>query len=453
MTMLFQSDLLYSLFPDTTKNLDFTITEVNTDSRKNAPDSLFVPIRGERFDAHAFIEQAIAQGAVASLWDKSIPVPEAAASIVLFLVDDTLQALQRLAQAHREAVDPIVVGITGSNGKTTTKDLVTSVLKEKYDVLATKGNLNNHIGLPLTILSMRPSCEVLVLEMGMSNFGEIELLSHIAQPDYAIITNIGESHIEFLGSREGIAKAKSEITAGLAKDGMLIIDGDESLLAAHHSKKTTITCGFEAHNDQLLTIEKTRESTTVFSVNGENYTFSLLGAHNVRNAGYAIVLGRQLGLTQEQIQRALSKPSMTGMRMELLDGVNGSKIINDAYNASPTSMKAAIQTVQGMPFGRRILVLGDIYEIGAESKRYHRDIATVITTDSSYVFTVGEDADEISAALKDERMTAIHFPDKDSLTEALLPLLQEDTIVLLKASRGMKMESILDTIAVMEENK
>lgn len=450
--MLFTSDFLYDLFPDATKQQDFEIAQVNTDSRKEAPGSLFVPIRGERFDAHAFIEQAIAQGAVASLWDKSVPVPEAAAAIVLFLVDDTLEALQELAKAHREAVDPLVVGITGSNGKTTTKDLVTSVLKEKYEVLATKGNLNNHIGLPLTILSMQPSCEVLVLEMGMSNFGEIELLSRIAQPDYAIITNIGESHIEFLGSREGIAKAKSEITAGLAEDGMLIIDGDEPLLSYHHGKKTTVTCGFEEHNKQRLHVEQTRDAATVFSVNGEKYTFSLLGTHNVRNAGYAIVLGRQLGLSRDLIQHALNAPSMTGMRMELLAGLNGSKIINDAYNASPTSMKAAIRTVQEMPYAKRILVLGDIYEIGAESKRYHREIANAITTDTSHVFTVGEDAAEIADALKGEQITAVHFHDKQSLAEALVPLLQEDTIVLLKASRGMKMESILDTIAVMEEN-
>lgn len=450
--MLFSSDFLYGVFPDATKQQEFTIAEVNTDSRKEAPDSLFVPIRGERFDAHGFIEQAVSQGAVASLWDRSLPIPEVASSIVLFLVDDTLEALQKLAKAHREAIDPIVVGITGSNGKTTTKDIVTSVLKEKYEVLATKGNLNNHIGLPLTVLSMQSSCEVLVLEMGMSNFGEIELLSHIAQPDYAIITNIGESHIEFLGSREGIAKAKSEITAGLAEDGVLIIDGDEPLLAFHHDKETTITCGFEEHNKQQLKIEQTLDAATAFTVNGENYTFSLLGAHNVRNAGYAIVLGKELGVSQQLIQHALHTPSMTGMRMEQLTGKNGSKIINDAYNASPTSMKAAIGTVQGLPFAKRILVLGDIYEIGAESKRYHRDIAEAITTDTTHVFTVGEDADEITDALKDTPITAIHFRDKDSLAEAVLPLLEQDTIVLLKASRGMKLESILDTIAVMEEN-
>ncbi|WP_077309764.1 UDP-N-acetylmuramoyl-tripeptide--D-alanyl-D-alanine ligase [Terribacillus halophilus] len=450
--MLFSSEFLYSLFPDATKQQEFAISQVNTDSRKDAPGSLFVPIRGERFDAHNFIEQAIAQGASAALWDRSVPVPQAASAIVLFLVDDTLEALQKLAQAHREAVDPIVVGITGSNGKTTTKDLVTSVLNEKYEVLATKGNFNNHIGLPLTVLSMQPSCEVLVLEMGMSNFGEIELLSRIAQPDYAIITNIGESHIEFLGSREGIAKAKSEITAGMGETSILIIDGDESLLDFHHGKENTVTCGFGEQNTEKLVIEQTGDSATVFSVNGESYSFSLLGAHNVRNAGYAIVLGTQLGVSKDQIQLALQAPAMTGMRMEQLEGKNGSKIINDAYNASPTSMKAAIQTVQELPFETKILVLGDIYEIGAESKRYHREIADVITAKSAYVFTIGEDAEEISAAITDQSIQSAHFSDKASLAEALLPLLQEDTIVLLKASRGMKLESILDTIGIMKEN-
>jgi UDP-N-acetylmuramoyl-tripeptide--D-alanyl-D-alanine ligase len=450
--MLFSSEFLYGLFPDATKQQEFAISQVNTDSRMDAPGSLFVPIRGERFDAHHFIEQAIAQGASAALWDRSVPVPQTASDIVLFLVDDTLEALQKLAKAHREAVNPIVVGITGSNGKTTTKDLVTSVLSEKYEVLATKGNFNNHIGLPLTVLSMQRSCEVLVLEMGMSNYGEIELLSRIAQPDYAIITNIGESHIEFLGSREGIAKAKSEITAGMGEKSILIIDGDEPLLDFHHEKEHTVTCGFGEQNTQKLVIEQTGDNATVFSVNGESYSFSLLGAHNVRNAGYAIVLGTKLGVSKNQIQQALQAPAMTGMRMEQLEGKNGSKIINDAYNASPTSMKAAIQTVQELPFERKILVLGDIYEIGAESKRYHREIADVITAQSAYVFTIGEDAEEISAAITDQTIQSAHFSDKASLAEALLPLLQEDTIVLLKASRGVKLESILDTIGIMKEN-
>ena len=216
--------------------------EIMTDSRERVDNGLFIPIIGERFDAHQFIEQAIENGAVAALWDrkKEIPstIPE---SFVFFFVDDTAQALQQLAKKYRQDVNPIVIGITGSNGKTTTKDLVSSVLATKYRTHRTVGNFNNEIGMPLTILQMKDDTEVLVVEMGMSDFGEIDRLTNIAQPDYAIITNIGESHIEHLGSREGIAKAKLEITNGLKRDGKLLIDGDEKLLDICKEKKNVIS--------------------------------------------------------------------------------------------------------------------------------------------------------------------------------------------------------------------
>src|SRR5699024_4815645 len=260
-----------------------------TDSRKFAANSLFIPIVGERFDSHQFLAQAIENGAVATLWDESQTIPEAfAEEISFFLVDDTIIAMQQLAKAYRKLIDPLVVGITGSNGKTTTKDLVSATLRQAFRAHATKGNFNNDIGLPLTILSMPRKTEVLILEMGMNHFHEIERLTYIAEPNYAIITNIGESHIEFLGSREGIAKAKLEIKEGLQQDGALIIDGDEALLDHIKQEKYVVSCGYSNNNDIVLSNIKLENQRTYFTYQQDTYHVPLLGKHHAKNACFAI---------------------------------------------------------------------------------------------------------------------------------------------------------------------
>lgn len=245
-TLQFVAELFDHRLTEQQKNI--SIHHIYTDSRQSVENGLFIPIVGERFDAHDFISGAIERGAVAALWSRSEQPEGIPKNFPLIYVDDTLKALQELAKAYRQALDPTVIGVTGSNGKTTTKELIAACLSATYKTAKTEGNLNNHIGLPLTILRMERDVEVLVAEMGMSAFGEIELLSSIGQPDHAVITNIGESHIEFLGSREGIAKAKLEITAGLRKQGQLIIDGDEPLLTTN-AYPNKIRCGFTAEND------------------------------------------------------------------------------------------------------------------------------------------------------------------------------------------------------------
>src|SRR5699024_6994436 len=230
-----------------------TIHQVVTDSRVDSNNALFIPIVGENFNGHEFAEQAVRNGAVALLWDRAYELPEDIESgVSIFFVDDTLQAMQKLASKYRDEVNPVVIGITGSNGKTTTKDLVRHVLESSFRIHHTHGNLNNHIGVPLTILGMNPETQILILEMGMNHFGEIEQLSQIAKPDYDIITNIGESHIEFLGSREGIAQAKLEILTGMNKDGTILIDGDEPLLDHIEKVAHVIRCGFCDHNDIII---------------------------------------------------------------------------------------------------------------------------------------------------------------------------------------------------------
>ncbi|WP_053219764.1 UDP-N-acetylmuramoyl-tripeptide--D-alanyl-D-alanine ligase [Virgibacillus senegalensis] len=429
------------------------IEEVTTDSRKQSHKSLFIPLVGDSFDGHDFLKGAFDNGAVAALWEKGRKLPDfLPAGFPIFYVDDTLDGLQRLAREYRKQVNPTVIGITGSNGKTTTKDLIGTVTASYYRTHRTKGNLNNHIGVPLTILSMAQETEVLVLEMGMSGFGEIELLSQIAEPDYAVITNIGESHIEYLGSREGIAQAKSEITAGLKPEGKLFIDGDEPLLAPLKERKTVIGCGFHQDNEITAADIRMLSDKTTFLYNGHTaYELNMLGEHNVKNALFAISIAEHLAIPVDKIKTSLSNLELTGMRFEFVRGRNQSTIINDAYNASPTSMKASIHVVRQLTgYKRKILVLGDIFELGKQAPDLHRDVADSINEEIDVLFTVGSNASEISTAKQNEVPVVRHFASLDELTTALIPYLEKGTLVLLKASRGMKLEAMLKDIAIAE---
>lgn len=427
------------------------INEVMTDSRKEANNGLFIPIDGDNFDSHNFINQAIENGAIATLWERNKPLPSGFNSeFPVFFVEDTIKALQHLATDYRFMVNPIVVGITGSNGKTTTKDIVSTILASKYKTHATLGNLNNHIGLPLTILSMAPDTEVLVLEMGMNHFDEIDLLSRLSQPDYAIITNIGESHIEFLGSREGIAKAKLEITHGLKEEGTLIIDGDEKLLETIHTNHHLITCGFGQQNKLKLENVSLKENSTYFQLSeDESYELPLLGKHHAKNASYGIAVAKQLGMKPDEIKTALLQLNTTSMRFERLTGVNGVSIINDAYNASPTSMIAAIEVIKAMEgYKNKILVLGDIFELGDQSRNMHESLSTSITAPITALFTLGNDIKSTNAAVEEsnEILQNEHFETIAALIEALQPYLNESCLILFKASRGMEFEKIVDKL-------
>ncbi|MFU0790857.1 MAG: UDP-N-acetylmuramoyl-tripeptide--D-alanyl-D- alanine ligase [Virgibacillus proomii] len=447
--MMFTVKWLSQVLPDYKGNIiNQSIQGVYTDSRETMTNGLFVPIIGERFDGHEFVDQAIANGAVAVIWGKEKKLPETIPEhITVFKVDNTLTALQTVASEYRKLVGPIVIGITGSNGKTTTKDMVAAILKTTYKTHCTAGNFNNHIGLPLTILSMPKDTEALVVEMGMSHSGEIQLLSTIAKPDYAIITNIGESHIEFLGSRENIAKAKLEILAGLSKTGTLVIDGDEPLLSHLHHHDYVKTCGFTAGNDTQITSTVLKQEQTVFQIlDGTTYTIPFLGSHHAKNAALAITIGKCLHIPTEKIQTAFDSIMKTGMRFEKRIGKNGVTIINDAYNASATSMKAAIQVVKQMEgFSERVLVLGDILELGAYSEAMHRSIVEVIDKPITKVCTFGKAAKYITEAMNEQnnQIPAEHYSTKQALLKALQPHLHEKAIILFKASRGLKFEVLI----------
>ncbi|TDM10493.1 UDP-N-acetylmuramoyl-tripeptide--D-alanyl-D-alanine ligase [Macrococcus lamae] len=420
------------------------VAGVAIDSRKIENSVLFIPFKGEHTDGHRFVKQAISDGAAASFWQND--VPDAPADIPLIIVDDCLTALQHLSKSYLKEVKPKVIGITGSNGKTTAKDMVSAVLSPKFKVKKTIGNYNNEIGLPLTICQLDEDTEISILEMGMSGFGEIAFLSKLAEPDIAVITNIGESHMRDLGSKEGIAKAKFEITEGL-KD-LFIYDGDESLLKplaeAFDGNKAAL--GLNEDNQHRVTHIETTDGQIHFTVTPGStvFTVPMLGIHNARNAAIAILIGRYFGLTDEVINHHLQQLEMTGMRMEQVDGPNGSLLINDAYNASPTSMKAAIDTVESMS-GEKYIVLGDVLELGNDEEHYHREVGKYFAGKKMTVLTTGNAAKYI----RDEAAVftdAHHFEEKEAVAEFLKPQLNKDTVVLFKASRGIALETVIENI-------
>ncbi|WP_249869870.1 UDP-N-acetylmuramoyl-tripeptide--D-alanyl-D-alanine ligase [Oceanobacillus saliphilus] len=456
--MLFTTKWLSEIFPNyqgviSEKN---EINSVTTDSRSKESNSLFIPIIGENFDGHDFAEQAIENGASGIIWDKGKKIPNSIPNdFPIFFVNDTLKALQDLATSYRDEINPIVIGVTGSNGKTTTKDLTAAVVKTNYRTHYTNGNFNNHIGLPLTILSMPRDTEALILEMGMSNFGEIDLLTKISRPDYAIITNIGESHIEFLGTREGISKAKLEIVNGLKENGILIVDGDEPLLENLNLSQQVIKNGFLETNDNVLSEVAITPTETGFNMSdGLRYRVPLLGKHHAKNASFAVTIGKLLKIAPEKSNDAFQKLELTGMRFELIKGINDVSIINDAYNASPTSMKASIEVVKQMDgFRQKVLILGDILELGSYSEVLHRSIADTIEAPITAVLTYGEHAKLIAKEVAEQGKIkeCNHFTSKEALTEALHSYLTKDALLLFKASRGLKFETIIEAIQKLSE--
>ncbi|MGG0789544.1 UDP-N-acetylmuramoyl-tripeptide--D-alanyl-D-alanine ligase [Peribacillus simplex] len=431
------------------------INGVTIDSRTVKEGCLFIPLKGGQVDGHQYVKQALAQGAAASFWQRDVPNPPN--DLPIIIVENTEKALQQLARSYRQQLNIKVIGITGSNGKTTTKDMTAALLATTYKVHKTIGNFNNHLGLPLTVLSMEEDTEAAVLEMGMSSRGEIEFLSKMAKPDVAIITNIGESHLLDLGSREEIANAKLEIVEGLAKDGTLIYHGDEPLLRNRikdFPDLNVISFGRTEQNDLYpQTISQGADSTEFTIASGEkeiNYEIPVLGNHNVLNALAAILVAKEFNVDDSSIRKGLSTIQLTNMRMELVEGAKGQKIINDAYNASPTSVKAAVELVEGLSgFEKKILVLGDMLELGPQEKDFHLKIGELISNERiDKIFTFGPLAEFIakgaSKSFSSEQVRP--FQDKQELIKELKSTTQANDIILVKASRGMKLEEVVQAL-------
>ena len=407
-----------------------------TDSRSTLTEGLYIPIQGARVDGHSFIEGAVAQGAIATLWKKGIPLPEL--DITVLEVENPLNALQVIAQRYLQQVAPKVIAITGSNGKTSTKDMIESVLKQSFRTHKTAGNFNSDIGMPLTILMMPNETEVAVLEMGMNGFGDIELLSNLAEPDIALVTNIGESHAEQVGGRSGIARAKLEIRSGLKPNGHLFVDGDEPLLGEVPAERI----GYHATNTYIIEQAEATFIGTTFKFDGATFNLPVLGKHQIRNAAYAIATARALGLTDEVIQAGLNEVQLTPMRMERLM-YGQTAIINDAYNASPTSMNAAIETVATLDgFTNKVVVLGDMYELGQQERLLHASVGKKIALPVSHAILVGGKGRYIADGIVDPTVQVQFADTVEDAARLLQPLLGKQTVVLLKASRGLALEQI-----------
>lgn len=437
---------------------DHLIQGVITDSRHIAVGCLFVPLVGERFDGHTYAAKALEIGAGATLWQRDRGErPEGR----VIEVNDTLEALQLLAKAYLKEIGCKVVGITGSNGKTTTKDIVSALLETTYKVHKTAGNYNNHIGLPLTILQMDTDVDIVVLEMGMSGRGEIDILSAIGQPDVAIITNIGESHLLQLGSRKEIARAKVEIISGMKSDGLLIYNGDEPLISEALDELSdskpegfhTLTFGLDSTNDDYPTGMMFHGKGIIFTshVHKElGFDLPLLGRHNVVNCLAALTVARYFNISEDKIKDGLSHLQLTGMRIEQLVSTHGITVLNDAYNASPTSMKAAIDVLHNAKgYRRKVAVLGDMLELGPQEKEYHAEIGSYMTMDKvNMLYTYGPLSSCIAEAAKVNltETNVFAFTDKAALITHLEEHIHPKDIVLVKGSRGMKLEEVVNAL-------
>lgn len=435
---------------------DVVISGASIDSRTVGKGDLFIPFRGEQVNGHKYVESAIAKGAVASLWLKDEPNPPK--DVPLIFVDDSEQALQEIARIYREQLDCKIIGITGSNGKTSTKDLVASVLAPYFNVRKTEGNFNNELGLPLTILSLDVETEFAVLEMGMSGFGEISFLSKLAKPDYAIITNIGEAHMQDLGSREGIAKAKFEIIDGLADDGKFFFDGDEPLLQELVDKDRAvpmISFGYGKENDLSLQAVDSTDAGSRFSVTGlfnSEFVIPVYGAHQVKNTLAAILIAKEAGVSTDDIRKALKEATLTDMRMQPVIAGNDVLFINDAYNAAPTSMRAALTFMHETHLRKeKWVVLGDMLELGENERAYHEELANqLVTMDLTGILLYGPRMKWLyDKLMQQSSKTRLLWSEKDfgPIQDELQKNTDMHSVVLLKGSRGMALERLIELVA------
>lgn len=428
---------------------------VTTDTRKVEEGMLFVALKGEKFDGHDFIAEAAKKGAIGAIVNKDYDVSRLEdVEIDILAVNDTLKAYQDLAKLWRSKFSIPVIGITGSNGKTTTKDLTAAVLSGKWNVLKTQANFNNEIGLPMTLLQLNKSYDVAVVEMGMRGLGQIKLLTDIAKPTIGVITNVGETHMELLGSIENIAKAKSEMAQAIEIDGKVVLNADDEHVAKMHevTKARPIYFGINHAADvKAFNVKTVGEGKTEFDAFiGENmahFTLNMLGIHNVYNCLAALAVGYACGLTIEEMQKGLASFKPTAMRFEYKK-VGDFNVINDAYNASPMSTKAALSNLVKVTDGRKILVMGDMFELGSVEVKAHEDIAvqakeagvSIIVTRGTLTQNTARKAREIGIP------EVYECANHEEAVAILKKVLQKDDTVLFKGSHGMHMEKIIELL-------
>ncbi len=440
-------------------SLDTAVTSVATDSRKIRPGGLFIPLQGERADGHDFIPDVMERGALACLSERKLDGQKER----YILVESTRKALRDIAAFYRRSLGTKVVGITGSVGKTSTKEMIASVLKEKYRIHKTEGNYNNEIGLPLTVFGMTQEHEIAVLEMGISDFGEMHRLAEIASPDICVITNIGLCHLECLGSRDGILKAKTEVFSHLKEDGIAVLNGDDDKLSTikqvngkspvfYTFKEPYETYGKEetavyADGVTPLGMEGIRMTLHLHG-NSQDITIPLPGEHNIYNALAAACVGAACGMELSEICRGISSVRAIGGRSNFISS-GGITVIDDCYNANPVSMRASIDVLSCAP-GRKIAILGDMGELGEDALKLHEQTGRYAAQKGiDCLYCTGEQSRELAKGASEEsggKTHVLHFTDKKELLDAVCGQMKKGDTVLVKASHFMKFSEIVEAL-------
>ena len=430
-----------------------TVTKASTDSRTVQRGDLFVALRGENFDGHGFIEQANGRGAVGAMveenWQGATPK-----NFALIRVRDTLMGYQNLAARYRQSLSLKVIAITGSNGKTSTKDFVAATLSRGFRVTKTEGNFNNHVGLPQTMLTASSSHEIAVWEIGMNHPGEIAGLARLAAPDVAIITNVGVAHIEFMGSREAIAAEKGALAEAVGPEGTVILNGDDPYTEriTKRTRAKVILAGIESGSVRATEMSQGPTGSEFTILEGAHRCRAQLpvpGIHMVQNAMLAVATGRAFGLSLELCAAGLASAPLTKARLQIKE-IGGIQFIDDSYNANPDSMKAALRTLVELETdGQRIAVLGHMSELGEESERGHQDVGeTAASLGIDQLITVGSiGALMMRAAKKAGLRNCISVNTTEEAADILAEKASRGDLILVKGSRAARMEGVLEAFA------
>jgi UDP-N-acetylmuramoyl-tripeptide--D-alanyl-D-alanine ligase len=412
-----------------------TCTGISTDTRQISDGCMFVALRGDNFDGNAYAAEALNKGANFVIVDR----PEVVEDERFLLVNDSLVALQKLANHHRNQLKINIVGLTGSNGKTTTKELIAAVLNKKYKTYATRGNLNNHIGVPLTLLAIDESYEMAVVEMGANHQKEIELLCNIAEPTHGLITNVGKAHLEGFGGSEGVKKGKGEMYDFLAQSGGTVFVNASNVILSEMAAARQFKNRVDYLNDNSLTIRTDSPVVVYEDAHKNTITTYLTGIYNFENIATALAIGHYFGVDNTLANEAIAAYNPTNNRSQMIQK-GSNMILMDAYNANPSSMAAAIENFARLDASHKMLILGDMFELGNEAATEHAELGKLIAKfDFNTVVLIGE---QMANALK-YLPSAYYFTDKFSLHNWLADTPQQNTAILIKGSRGMSLESTL----------
>lgn len=432
---------------------DVTIQGINIDSRKIEPNNLFIPINGQNANGHHFIQNAINNKANATLWNKDEPNPPT--DIGVLFVDDTVKAMQELAKSYRRELKTSIIGISGSNGKTSTKDILAGLLSSKYKTQKTMANYNNELGVPITILSLDEDCEVAVVEMGMEKKGELLFLKDIVKPNNGILTNVGICHIENFDCLQSLSDAKCELLDCLNTDGLFIYNGDDKHIVEsmkHKKINNNIklkTFGHNNNNNIYYTDIMIKKDGIIFKCDGEIngiFELNILGKHQAQNAISAILMAKEYGLSINEIINGFKKIQKTGLRNEIVK-IKKCTILNDSYKSNPDSVLAALDTFENIKANKKIVVLGDMLGLGENEIHFHEEIGHKLSNFTiTELITIGTLGKSIANGAKENVKNIVSFDDKESMTDYLSKYLNEDSVIVIKASRSFELDKVVENL-------